>query len=79
MASLLSEVTSTEVDLVRLDLDNPLLGGEVARTGRYLYGRRSEALNHPANDSTVVSSDARGSSTAERGSNIVNLRVANGD
>ena len=33
LASLVSGVLESEVDLVRLDEDNPLLGREVARTG----------------------------------------------
>jgi uncharacterized protein len=37
LASALSAATRTEVDLVRLDQDNPLLAGEVARTARCLY------------------------------------------
>jgi predicted nucleotidyltransferase len=37
LASTLSEAVSAEVDLVRLDQDNPLLGAEVARTGVCLY------------------------------------------
>jgi uncharacterized protein len=37
LASALSAVTGTEVDVVRLDVDNPLLGNEVARTGVCLW------------------------------------------
>ena len=37
LASALSGAASAEVDLVRLDQDNPLLGAEVARTGVCLF------------------------------------------
>jgi len=37
LASTLSGAVSAEVDLVRLDQDNPLLGAEVARTGVCLF------------------------------------------
>jgi uncharacterized protein len=37
LASALSEATETEVDLVRLDQDNPLLAREVAEQGTCLY------------------------------------------
>jgi predicted nucleotidyltransferase len=37
LASELSYVTGTEVDVVRLDGDDPLLGREVAQTGICLY------------------------------------------
>ena len=37
LASALSGAATAEVDLVRLDQDNPLLGAEVARTGVCLF------------------------------------------
>ena len=37
LASSLSGAVSAEVDLVRLDQDNPLLGAEVARSGVCLF------------------------------------------
>jgi uncharacterized protein len=37
LASDLSQVTGTEVDIVRLDGDDPLLGGEVAQTGICIF------------------------------------------
>jgi uncharacterized protein len=39
LASALSEATGTEVDLVRLDQDNPLLAREIAEQGTCLYER----------------------------------------
>jgi len=37
LAAVLSSVAGCDVDLVRLDADNPLLGREVARYGRCLF------------------------------------------
>ncbi len=39
LASVLSEVAGAEVDLVRLDRDDPLLGREAAQKGVCLYER----------------------------------------
>jgi predicted nucleotidyltransferase len=39
LASSISAITGTEVDIVRLDRDDPLLGREVARHGVAIYER----------------------------------------
>ncbi len=44
LASTLSAATGAEVDLVRLDVDDALLGREVARTGFALYERTPGAF-----------------------------------
>jgi len=44
LASTLSSVFGAEVDLVRLDGDNPLLGREVARTGVCVFERSAGAF-----------------------------------
>jgi len=44
LASSISAITHTEVDIVRLDRDDPLLGREVARHGIPLYERMPGAF-----------------------------------
>ena len=45
LASSISAITHTEVDIVRLDRDDPLLGREVARHGIAIYERLPGAFS----------------------------------
>ncbi len=45
LAATLSQAAGAEVDLVRLDVDNPLLGNEVARNGICLLEREPGAFS----------------------------------
>jgi predicted nucleotidyltransferase len=68
LASALSGITGTEVDLVRLDRDDPLLGREIAESGQCLFesapgafaAYRAEAMSRWADfDETIAPHRAR--------------------